>query len=333
MSITSDSYESTKDVLQYSAIILNILIIPVQMTWVILLLVNVSQKAKIVSRLVRNGYQHENINVFSSHKNKLLLYKYLLMNVVFELLITVQNVPNKIFRSSPIRGIAHNIQVDWQFFAYLYAKYFSRLIEMVLLLCILEALNLTILFVKDVYLRNSTHSGMRKKINRFIMRFLLLLALGVSGIGLGIAYILCEVYLITQLVLYYRYSRQLYRSLGMHYEDTKYEFGDTSIEARTALKHKKHYKWWTIWLCIIAFCMVVLTTMLVITMPLQLLNEGFIEQRLIESNVAFIHSDIYYYIIIASELVFNGLGLIAVLTYLPIYVIFSMYYLCHKFLS
>ena len=324
---TCDRYGLTKDVLACAIIIVNIVIIFIQILWIIYFGIKIQQNEKIHNRLVHNGYQHDDTSLFSSHRNKLLLYRYLLINVTSEMLTLVLVSINTTIRSRPMEQI-----IDRAPYSYLYVKYVAGLIQIVFSLCILEMLNLTTLFVKDVYLRNSTHSGMRKKINRFIMRFLLLLALGVSGIGLGIACILCEVFLIIQLVLYYRYSRQLYRSLGMHYEDTKYEFGDTSIEARTALKHKKRYRWSAIWYFIVTVCIVVDITMLVATIPLQFMNEKFIEQRLTENNITFTHSDIYYDINIANVLVSSGLYFIITLMYLPIYVIFSMYYLCDRFL-
>ena len=204
------------------------------------------------------------------------------MSVTFEFLTIVLIVINSTIRC---RAFKENIQFNSDnmallLFTYLYIKYLSGLIEVIFAQCSLEVLNLTTLFVKDVYLRNSAHSGMRKKINRFVLRFLLVLGLGVSGVGLGIAYVICEVFLITQLVLYYRYYRQLYRALRMHYEDTKYEFGSTSVEARTVWKHMRHYKWCTIWYFIIAFCYVVCITISELSLPLQFLNEESINKRL-----------------------------------------------------
>ena len=237
-------------------------------------------------------------------------------------------------RTRPLKEIAQfNVySIDWQLFAYLYAKYVIELLEMATLQCAIEMLNLTTLFVKDVYLRNNTHSGMRKKINGFIVRFLIVLGLGVSGIGLGIAYIVCEVFIIAQLVLYYRYSRQLYRSLGMYYQDVKYEFGETSIEARVAGKHKKCYKWSKIWLFVITICLVGCATMFVFTMPMQSLSERFIKQRLTENRITFQHSEIYNVINITIASVSTAFYQAISLLYLPIYTAFSLHYLCGKFL-
>ena len=197
-----DLYKLTKDVIVYSTIAMNIIIIIIQIPWIVYLIINISQREKILTRLKRNGYQDDDVSLVSRHRNKLLLYKYLLMSVTFEFLTIILIVINSTIRC---RAFKENIQFNTDnmallLFTYLYVKYLSGLIEVIFAQCSLEVLNLTTLFVKDVYLRNGAHSGMRKKINRFVLRFLLVLGLGVSGVGLGIAYVICEVFLITQLV-------------------------------------------------------------------------------------------------------------------------------------
>ena len=311
----------------YSVIIFCIITIAIHIPWIIYFQVKIYQKKKIVSRIVRNGIKQEDLNLAFNHRNQLLLYRYLLMDVTFELLSMTSAIVSTFIRSGLITKITQYKMdnIDWQLFMYLYAKYVTGVVEMAFVLCTLEMLNLTTLFVKDVYLRNNTHSGMRKKINGFIVRFLIVLGLGVSGVGLGIAYIVCEVFIIAQLVLYYRYSRQLYRSLGMYYQDVKYEFGETSIEARVAGKHKKHYKLSAVWIFITAFCLVGCATMFVITIPVKFLNEKFIEQTII-------HSEIYYFVDIATVSLSSAFYLTFWLLYLPIYTAFSLRYLCDKFL-
>ena len=117
----------------------------------------------------------------------------------------------------------------------------------------------------------------------------------------------------------------------MHYEDTKYEFGSTSVEARTVWKHMRHYKWCTIWYFIIAFCYVVCITISELSLPLQFLNEESINKRLTNSNITFTNTRIYLYLNIATtvSITFN---LIIWLSILPIYTVYSMYYPCDKFL-
>ena len=328
----SDWYKQIKDVFVCSTIAMNIFVIIFQIPWIVYLIINISQREKILTRLKRNGYQLDDVSLVSRHRNKLLLYKYLLMCVIFELLVFVLNVFNSALGYIAIK---ERIQLNSNHlieFAHFYVKYLLVLIEIIFAQCNLEMSNLTTLFVKDVYLRNSAHSGMRKKINRFVLRFLLVLGLGVSGVGLGIAYVICEVFLITQLVLYYRYSRQLYRALRMHYEDTKYEFGSTSVEARTVWRHMRHYKWCTIWYYIIVFCYVVVITIFELSFPLQFLNEASIKQILINNNITFTNTTVYQYLNIAPASVSIVFSLILLLSFLPIYTVYSMYYLCDKFL-
>ena len=315
-------------------IILCIIAISTNIPWIIYSLINIFQNEKIVSRLVRNGIQNENINLVNSKRNKLLLHKYLLMNISFELLTNITTIVKCIMVCKPIKEITqfHLYNNDSLSVIYLYVKYAAWIVDKLFILCTIEMVNLTVLFVKDVYLRNSTHRGMRRNINRFLMRILLILCLGGSGIGLGIANILFEVFIIAQLVLYYRYSRQLYRSLGMYYQDVKYEFGDTSIEARTAGKHKRHYKWSAIWYFIIAICFMAGVTIFDFNVTLHFLKEGFIEQRLVQQNITFTQTKIFQNMNIISLSVSSSLLLLFWLLYLPIYTTFSLYYLCVKFL-
>ena len=247
-------YSIVADAFIYTSIVLFVIVILIQIPWTIHFIARVVQERKAVSSLLRNRVQSDATGkLILKHKNQLILQKCFFTATLFELLMVLMVVVDY-----ALGGNKDLISFDcsqYYFVPFIFVKYFLELLDILLYQSILEVLNITTLFVKDVYLRNSAHSGMRKKINRFVLRFLLVLGLGVSGVGLGIAYVICEVFLITQLVLYYRYSRQLYRALRMHYEDTKYEFGSTSVEARAVLKQKKHYKYFTIWFFIITTIM------------------------------------------------------------------------------
>ena len=304
----------------------------VQIPWLIYFILNILQQRKFVSRLMRTGDHNDQANLITKNRNKLLLHKYLFTTVVLEWGTVVYILINYIVGISLSENKIYFNCMQYYYALHLYEKNVKILIEMILILCILETLNLTTLFVKDVYLRNSVHSVMRKKINRFVMRFLLVLGLGVSGVGLGIAYVLCEVFLITQLVLYYRYSRQLYRALRMQYEDTKYEFGRTSVEARTVWKHMRHYKYTTIWFFIIILTLVFGITVNEISLPYIFLDEECIQRIITNHNLTFTNSTIFRDIDIAISTVSSILYLICLLMLMPVYTAFSVYYLCDKFL-
>ena len=333
MLATNESDTKAYFLVGYCMIIICLLVLNlVQISWVIYFSINIFQQKKLIAALIRSGVRHDQASLLTKYRNKLLLHKYLLTTMIIEYLTTVCILIYYIIKAYLFENKVYFDCAQYYYVLNIYQRNVTILIEMVFILCTLEVLNLTTLFVKDVYLRNSTHSGMRKKINRFIMRFLLLLALGVSGIGLGIAYILCEVFLINKLVLYYRYSRQLYRSLGMHYEDTKYEFGDTSIEARTALKHKKRYKWSTIWLFIIFLSVVLGMSVNEINVPFNIIGEECIQQKITNHNLTFTNSTIFREIEITISIVTAAFYSLCLIMLIPIYIVFTMYYLCDKFL-
>ena len=300
-----------------------------QLPWIIYFILNIVQEKKVLSQLVRNGNQPEDLPLITKRRNKLLLYKYMLATTIFEASTVVFPLIDYIIVS--FTDVELNCD-HYYYIPYLYASYLADVIKILLYQCILEMLNLTTQFVKDVYLRNSARSVMRKKINRFVLRFLLVLGLGVSGVGLGIAYVICEVFLITQLVLYYRYSRQLYRALRMHYEDTKYEFGNRSVEARTIWRHMRHYKNTTIWFFIIAAILVWGVAVGELSLPYEFLESGCIQQLLTNHNLTFINSTVFQVTDDALSIVSLILYLTSFLALIPFYTVFSLYYLCNKFL-
>ena len=292
-----DAYRIGTEAFLYTSIALFVTVILVQIPWTLYFITRVLQERKSVSSFRRKRVQSDATGrLILKHKNQLTLQKFFFTATLFELLMTLTIIFDYVLDAN--RSLISFNCSQYYFVPYLFVKYFFEFIDMVFLQCTIEVLNLTTLFVKDVYLRNNTHSGMKKKINGFIVRFLIVLGLGVSGVGLGIAYIVCEVFIIAQLVLYYRYSRQLYRSLGIHYDDTKYEFGIKSIEARTARKQKKHYKYFTIWLFIIINIMTLGVLGFTIYLPIIILEEECIQTILQSITLQFnsykLNSSQYY---------------------------------------
>ena len=308
-----------------------VIVILVQLPWILYFIIKIVQGKLILKRIRKNQDQSDVVKGLAlKHKNNFSLHKYLLTATIFELSTMVMSAVNY-----SLSATQHEFQFNCSYYyvlLFVYAKYTLELVNVLFFQSTLEVLNITTLFVKDVYLRNSAHSVMRKKINRFVLRFLLVLGLGVSGVGLGIAYVICEVFLITQLVLYYRYSRQLYRALRMHYEDTKYEFGSTSVEARTVLKQKKHYKYFTIWFYSILLTLVLSSIAFGISLPQRILGEDCILEFLTNNsttlNNSTVYEDINFAVLIVSPLLYG----VFIVLFIPVYTVYSMYYLCDKFL-
>ena len=163
-STARDWYILTINVSLFVTVVFYSITILIQLSWIVYLVVNnIRQESRIVSRLVRNGFQYEDKNLATGRKNKLLLHKYLLMNLIFEMSIVVLLVINSIIRCIPITEEISQFDMKQSIRYPLicnYVNYISVFIEIVLIQCFLESLNLTTLFVKDVYLQNSTHNGM-----------------------------------------------------------------------------------------------------------------------------------------------------------------------------
>ena len=162
-STARDWYILTINVSLFVTVVFYSITILIQLSWIVYLVNNIRQESRIVSRLVRNGFQYEDKNLATGRKNKLLLHKYLLMNLIFEMSIVVLLVINSIIRCIPITEKISQFDMKQSIrypLIYHYMNYISVFIEIVLIQCFLESLNLTTLFVKDVYLQNSTHNGM-----------------------------------------------------------------------------------------------------------------------------------------------------------------------------
>ncbi|KAI6654053.1 hypothetical protein LOD99_2900 [Oopsacas minuta] len=307
-------------------------VVLVQLPWMLYFIIKLVQARKLLCSLVRiQDLSEEMKNLIVKQRNQLILYKYLLTATTFELLTVTMTGINFVIsvNEDKFKFNCH----QYYAIAYIYVKYVLDLLNIVFFQCTLEILNLTTVFAKDVYLHNNTTDCvMRKKVKWFIARTSIVLCLALSGIGIGIGYFLAEIILFTQLICYYRNSMILYKSLIILYEDTKYEFGSLSIEARLVLRYIRHFKWFTIWFFIIAVNILLCTTLFLISLPQNILGEKCILELITQQKYTRINSTIYAEVDFAIVLLESIFYAIFVILYLPVFLVYTLYYLCEKLL-
>ena len=244
---------------------------------------------------VRNQDQGETVKRLKvKYKNETSLYKYLLITTTCELLSVSLTIINFILSAN-----GQIIQFgcsEYYAVLYVYVKYVLELLTILMIESALEALNLTTIFAKGIYIYTNTEPftqiqlQLKKKKKRFLVRFLVIVCLAVSGVGVGIGFILVEIFLIAQLKQYYTLSTELLRSLQIHYQDTKYEFGTSSVEATSVLRYKRHYKWFTTWCLLLALNAIVCVTVFLLSLPQKIIGEDCIVELITKQEQTWINS-------------------------------------------
>ena len=281
--------------------------------------------------LVRSQDQGDTVKRLTvKYKNELSLYKYLLTTTTFELLTALLTILSCILSANG-RKIQFNC-TEYYAVLYVYVKYLLELLAILMLVSALEALNLTTKFAKGIYICTNTNTALKKEKRRFLVRFVLIACLAVSGVGIGIGYVLVEIFLITQLVQYYKHSTELYRTLQIHYQDTKYEFGTTSMEATSVLKYKRHYKVFTTWCFFLALNGVICVTIFLFSLPQSIIGEDCILEFITIQKQPWMNSTAYKGVDLATLSLGTLFYAILVILYLPVFVLYTLYYLCDKLL-
>ena len=315
---------------KYAFILCFVIVIVVQAPWTLYFIGKIILIKRRYVGLVRNQDQGDTVRKLKvKYRNELSLYKYLLATTTFELLTALLTIINFILSAN-----SQIIQFECsEYYAvlYVYVKYLFELLTILMFVSALEALNLTTKFAKGIYIyTDSTNTALKKKKKRFIVRFVLIACLAVSGIGIG--FILVEIFLITQLIQYYKLSTELYRSLQIHYQDTKYEFGTTSIEATSVLRYKRHYKVFTTWCFLLALNVVVCVTGFLFSLPQHIIGEDCILEFITKQKQPWMNSTVYKGVDVAIQSLETAFYAIFVILYLPVFVLYTLYCLCDKLL-
>ena len=317
--------------IKYTFIICFITVVVVQAPWTFYFIGKIILNRRRYVGLVQNQDQGDTVKRLTvKYKNEISLHKYLLTSTTFELLTVLLTIVNFVLSAN-----GQTIQFDCsQYYAVLYAyvKYLLELLTILMFVSALEALNLTTRFAKGIYIYSNTNTGLEKKRKRFLVRFVVIACLAVSGVGIGIGFILVEIFLIAQLIQYYKLSTELYRSLQIHYQDTKYEFGINSIEATSVLKYKRHYKWFSLWCFFLALNAIVCVTIFLVSLPQSIIGEDCILELITKQKQPWLNSTVYKgvdFTILGIEGIFYT---IFVVLYLPVFVLYTLYYLCDKLL-
>ena len=324
----NSTYEAIEFSINFAFISCYALTISVQCPWILYFIAKITEMKKYVSKMEPQRYWTDsNREIFQQNQNRLYLYMYILSSTVFETLtlssiiislLLIFNIPTFTFACK-----------EYPFKVYLYIKYLILLISIILPQCTFELINITTKFVQNSFLRNKQSSGMRRKFCIFLTRISIVVVLGLTGIGLPFAFLLGELFIILSFVNYYRYSKELYRSLVIITQDTRYEYGHGSVEEKQAKRRMLHYKRFTIWFFIYSLVLVFISVDFVLWMPQSLMEEKCSK---IFFNNTIETSHIYQYFKYTIELAGATLHATGISIFVPFYTVYSMYYLCDKFL-
>ena len=303
----------------------------VQAPWTIYFIGKIIQSKRMYKALAKNQNQDDTVRRLKrKHKNQLTLHEYLLTTISLELFSVILTIISLILSANEYT-IQFNCS-EYYFVFYIYAKYGISLFSFLFYESVIEVMNLTTIFAKDFYIYDNTNTGMKKKRKWILVRFVVVACLAVSGIGIVIGFILVDIFIITQIIQYYKLSIQLYKSLKKRYQDTMYEFGSSSREAATELNYIKHYKRVVIWCSILSLNAIAFTVTFLFTLPQSILGEICIYERIANQGYTWINSTVYESIetaILGLDGIFYG---IFVVLYLPVFVLYTLYYLCDKLL-
>ena len=317
--------------LEYTFSICLVAVILVQVPWTFYFIGETIQSKRMHKALVKNQDQDDTVRrLKTKHRNQLTLNKHLLTIILLEQLTGILIIIRLILSANKYT-IQFNCS-EYYYVLYIYVKYGISLVGFLTYESALEVLNLTTIFVKDVLIYNYTNTGMEKRNKWFLVRFVVIACLAISGVGIVFGLILVEILFITQLIQYYKVSMQLYRSLKMRYQDVNYEFGISSSEAATELKYLTHYRRVAIWCFIIGLNAVAYTVLFLFSLPQSIIGEVCIYELIANQSYTWIHSTAYEVIdngILSLDGIFYA---IFVILYLPVFVVYTLYYHCDKLL-
>ena len=320
--------EDIEIALNYVLISCYIIIITIEIPWIIYFFAKMVEMNKSVSDMDRRRNEWDNTSkqIYQQHKNKLRLYFYLFIVTIAESLTTFSILLTLLIIFDLLNPTINCN--EFYFLFYLYIKYNLLSLSVILPQCTIELINITSLYVNYIFLRNSSTVSLTQRINRFTFKQVLVVTLALSGIGLPLAFIISETLLIIGMIQYYKYSKQVYRSLTMIADDLLYEHSRSSLEATRARRQLVHYKRFTIWFYIFSLILVFVSIDFVLWLP-----QSVMEETCIVSNVAqFVDSDVYQVYKYALLAIGGVLHVSAIIVFLPFYTVYSLYYLCDKFL-
>ena len=307
----------------YSSLIL------VQIPWIAYFIVKAMQAKKNSTELRRNIDQSDTIKKLTrKHINNLQLYKHFLVMTIFEFLTYVTLIINYAFT---IGEPTFNCS-QYYYPLYLHLKYNLQFASVLFFQCTLAVLNLTTLFVKNVYLGRNAESEKQRKKTIFVIKLLPGLFLALSGVGILLGITSSLVFIIIEFIYYYKHSKQLYRVLTIIREDVKYEYGEGSFKEVSARKQRLHYKRFAIWFYVVASMLVIGIFLFLIILPQLILGEQCIVQVFSRHNLTFFNNTMYKDSEIGLQITSSVFYAAFALTFIPVYTIYSLYYLVDKFL-
>ena len=325
--MNNSSYTEFELALNYVFVSCYILIIAVEIPWIVYFFAKMIEMNKSVSDMdKRKDCESSNRQIYQQHKNKLRLYFYLFVVTISESLTTF-SILLTLLIIYDLLNPALNCN-EFYFLFYLYIKYNLLSLSVILPQCTIELINITSQYVNHIFLRNNSNVSLIQKINRFTFKQVLVVVLALSGIGLPLVFLICECLLIIGMVQYYKYSKQVYRSLTMIADDVLYEHGRGSLEAIQARKQLLHYKRFTIWFYIFSLILVFVSVDYVLWLPQSVMEEECIVPSVAQLVVSNVYQ-VYKYTLLAIGTVLHVSGIIV---FLPLYTAYSLYYLCDKFL-
>ena len=318
-------------VVEYIVSVCLVTVLLVQAPWTFYFIGKSIQSKKKYKALVRNQDQDDTVRKLKTkHKNQLTLHKYLLTIITLEQLTWILTMITVILGANK-NTIEFNCS-EYYYVLYIYVKYGISLFGFLAYESALEVLNLTTIFAKDFLIYNNENSAMKKRNRWFIVRFVVIVCLAISGVGIVFGLILVEILYITQIIRYYKLSMQLYRSLKIRYQDINYEFGSSSSEAVTELKYITHYRRVAIWCFIIGLNVVPYTVVFIFSIPGKIIGEDCIDKLIDIQNYTWINSTAYKGVNTAVFSLQIALYAIFVILFLPVFVLYTLYYLCDKLL-
>ena len=274
----------------------------------------------------RDEWDSSNRQIYQRHKNKLRLYFYLFIVTISESLTTFSILFTLLIIFDLLNPKLNCKELYFLF--YFYVKYNLLSLSIILPQCTIDLINITSQYVNYIFLRNNSTVSLVHQINRFTFKLVLVVILALSGIGLPLTFIIGEAFLIIGMIQYYKNSKQVYRSLTMIADDLLCEYGRGSLEAIRARKQLLHYKRFTIWFFIFSLILVFLSVDFVLWLP-----QSVMEEECIVSNlVPIVGSSIYQIYKYTLWAIGGVIHITAIIVFLPLYTVYSMYYLCDKFL-
>ncbi|KAI6654054.1 hypothetical protein LOD99_2901 [Oopsacas minuta] len=309
-----------------------ITIIVVEIPWIVYFIGKTIKTRRTVSNMeIKKDWSKSNTQIYNQQKNKLQLFIFLLISTMFESFTICSIVLTLVIIFDLITPAIDC--TSYMFLFYFYIKYMMLSLTIVIPACTIELINLTTQFVNYIFLRNKSKASLKHKIYQFVFRVVFVAVLALSGIGLPLTFIFAEIFLIFSFYKYYKHSIELYKSLSMIAKEMLYEYGRGSIEAIQARNRLLHYKRFTIWFFTYTFILVLISIDFILWLPQSVIEDQCLIQNITHQSLQdlqFVNSDIYQGYKYLLEGVGSFFHIIGVIWFTPIYIIYSIYYLCEK---